>query len=194
MRDVARLLLRSNWLFSDGLDGDDARMDPLREMDSRSRDVRFRLSPPLPATMVVVTTFIGSPARFSSWTAPAKKSDGAVFLLDTGLAFFSVPAGDVLDECDEFRDLFLGSAGECMKVSVVGVKRAPGTGGGDAGIGGSASPAGRDRYEGAAEDALDGSRDSGARRLGGRELGAELVRHLSFHLFSVFLMPVPSAE
>jgi hypothetical protein len=120
-------------------------MDPLREMDSRSRDVRFRLSPPFPATMVVVTTFIGSPARFSSWSALVRKSDGAVFRLDTGLGFFSVPGGDVLDVLDEFRDRFLGSAGECMKVSVVGVKRALGTGGGEAGIGGSASPAGLDR-------------------------------------------------
>ncbi|KAL1602728.1 hypothetical protein SLS60_006149 [Paraconiothyrium brasiliense] len=198
MRDVARLLLRSNWLFSDGLDGDDDNIDPRREMDSRSREVRFRLSPPLPATIVVVTTFIGnsrwSGSRFSSWSALVRKSDGAVFLLDTGLGFFSVPGGEVLDVFDEFRDLFLGSAGECMKVSVVGVKRAVGTGGGEAGIGGSGSVAGFDLCEGAADDAFDGSRDNGALGLDVRELGVELVLHLSFHLLSVFLIPVPSVE
>lgn len=193
IRDVARLLLRSNWLFSEGLDGEDPSIDPLLEMDNRIRDVRFRLSPPFPATMVVVTTFIGR-SRCTSWNALVSMSVGAVFLLDTGLDFFSVPGGEVLDVFDEFRDLFLGSAGECMKVSVVGVKRAVGTGGGEAGMGGSASPAGFDLYEGAADDALDGSRDSGALGLDVRELAVELVRHLSFHLRSVFLIPVFSVE
>lgn len=42
-RVVERLLLLSKWLFREGLDGDEASMDPRLEMDSRNRDVRFRL-------------------------------------------------------------------------------------------------------------------------------------------------------
>lgn len=79
-----------------------------------------------------------------------------------------------------------------MKVSVVGVKRAEGAGGGDEGIEGSGSSEGLVLYEGVADDAFDGSLDSGALGLLVRELGVELVLHLSFHLRNVFLSPVPS--
>lgn len=121
-----------------------------------------------------------------------------MFLLEIGRGFLNVPGGD--DDADVFRDLFLGSAGECIKVSVVGVKRAVGTGGGEAGMGGRGSeqgPAGADVYcgplAGAAADAFDESRDNGALGLEVRELlGVEFVRHLSFHLLSVFLIPVLS--
>lgn len=115
-----------------------------------------------------------------------------MFLLDPGLAFRNVAGGDAPDDADVFRDRFLGSAGECMKVSVVGVNSAVGTGGGDAGIEGSGSSEGLVLAEGAADDALELSLDSGALGLDVRELGAELVRHLSFHLFSVFRSPVLS--
>ena len=80
-------------------------------MDSRSRDVRFRLSPPFPATIVVVTTFSGSPCE-SSWSALAKNSDDGVFFPDPGLALRNVAGGDAPDDADVFRDRFLGSAGE----------------------------------------------------------------------------------
>ena len=90
------------------------------------------------------------------------------------------------------RGRFLGSAGECINVSVVGVNSAVGTGGGEAGIEGSGSSEGFVLHEGAAEDAFEFSRDSGALGLDVRELGVELVRHLSFHLFNVFLSPVLS--
>lgn len=72
---------------------------------------------------------MGSSDRFTWCSALVRKSVGAVFLLDTGLGFFSVLGGVVLDVFEEFRDRFLGSAGECIKVSVVGVKRAVGAGG-----------------------------------------------------------------
>ena len=122
-----------------------------------------------------------------------------MFLLDRGGDFFSVADGDV--EADVFLDLFLGSAGECMNVSVVGVKRAAGGGGGlvmdgmDAGAGSGAATGtdlGADVGAGDAEDVLDASRNRGAPGLDARELVAEFVRHLSFHLLSVFLTPMLS--
>jgi hypothetical protein len=150
------------------------------------------LSPPLPATIVVVTTFSGRPYE-SSWRALARNSEDGVFFPDPGRGLRNVVGGEApLDDVDVLRDRFLGSAGECMNVSVVGVKSAVGTGGGDAGIEGSGSSEGLVRYDGAADDAFEGSRDSGALGLLVRELGVELVLHLSFHLRNVFLSPVPS--
>lgn len=145
------------------------------DTDNRNREPLFRLS--LPPTIVVVTTFSGPSASLAAFS---RKPAGAVFRLESGFRFFRVPAG--LLDVDRFR----GSAGECMKVSVVGVNSAAGGGGGGGGGGD-----GTERGGGGVAATEDGGRVVGAlvMSLLGSEGGCSL--HRSFHLFNAFLKPVP---
>lgn len=65
-----------------------------------------------------------------------RNSVGAVLRLERGGGFRRVAGigGGEIDDVDVLRDLFLGSAGEWINVSVVGAKSTAGGGGGEAGM------------------------------------------------------------